>query len=200
MAIPKEAVWAAFPPAPETPAGKLQPPTLIHIFAMAALDHPVLSGGDDVSPRVRCEILVILKMTPDEIEALFVRGIDRARICVSELVDRTTIRNAPGNLAKSISDAVTLLHDAMGTMVMTKDPNAGEEVGETKIDNWGWPLVLAEYIMHQYQVTWQHAVRMPLVRLFPCKALADISRNGRIPAQPSFGERAYIDRIVGDTP
>ena len=56
---------------------------------------------------------------------------------------------------------------------------------------YGWPLEIAEWLMHEYGMGFGEAASMPLVRVYSLLAVARI-RNGGKAGGPDYWDRATI--------
>lgn len=196
MAIPKEAIACAFPAKCVIGALTIHPPTLLHLFALGACGNPMVVGETVPTIQQQVELVAVLSISPDQIEALFQFGVEKGVSGLVGLRDRITMRTKSSSLLSAITHALDMQAAAMANFVPTRDKDAGDELGANLIDNWGWPMVMAEFVMHEYGYDWDAAVRIPLARLFSCRALAEVMRAGRVPCVPSYGEKAYIDSLT----
>lgn len=196
MAIPKEAIACAFPARCVIGNLTIHPPTLIHLFALGACGNPMVVGETVPTMQQQVELVAVLSCSPDQIDSIFQYGIDQGVSGLANLRDSIIMRTKSGILLKAVTHALATQAAAMANFVPTRDKDAGDELGSNLIDNWGWPMVAAEFVMHEYGYDWDAAVRIPLARLFSCRALAEVMRAGRIPCAPSYGEKAYIDAMA----
>ena len=198
MAIPKEAMLAAFPPRRMVGKFTIHSPALIHLFALGACGNPVVSGNDQPTMQQQVEVFAVLSLDPDQVAMLFASGSEQGAAQIASLRDRITIKTPSAIILSAVSISMVALAEAMACFVPTRDPNAGDEMDATRIDNWGWPLVATEFVINRYPAyDFDQAIRMPLVRMFSCRVLAEVLREGKVPSAPSYGERAYIDAIAG---
>lgn len=190
MSIPKEALEAVFP-TPETIGPyTFHPIALAHVLAIASLGNPVLDRMvEDAEAEQIVKAAAVLTWPPNEIRLALRPGVLQGR---TDALIATLSRD---ELAAVMRVPYALLSRGMDAFIPMRDPNEGASMAESGIDNWGWPVVAIEFLMHQYGMTWEAAECVALVRLFVLRALADV-RAGLKPTEPSYGERAYIDGAI----
>lgn len=187
MAIPKEAIEAAFPTPEVVGNFTFHPITSAHVLALAAIGNPVFDRTVtecDAGHIVRAAALLTWK--PGQVHEALTPTLLQGR------ADAMVKALTHDQLADVLRVPYTLVTRGMAAFVPMRDPEDGERVSGMSIDNWGWPVVAIEFLMHEYGMKWEEAECVPLVRLFVSRALADV-RRGLKPTEPSYGERAYVD-------
>ena len=159
---------------------------------------PICLG--DVAILARAGIDILAPLGPGEVEAVFAL----LAHCVATTPRRRAMAGAPSlRRPRFIRLRCTAKqrHAAVARALDIAFRNAvpGHIEGERTVfqqTGYGWPLEMAERLMHEYGLTFDEAASMPMVRIYSLLACARIRGGGKA-GGPDYWERDTVKGLKG---
>ena len=143
----------------------------------------------DVAVLARAGIDILSPLAPGDAQVVFalLAGPFRASIASPAFMRlRSTARQRMEAVARALDIAF-------------RNAVPGHSEGETVVfmpRGYGWPLEIAERLMHEYGMSFDEAASMPLVRVYSLLAVARIRGGGKA-GGPDYFDRANIAQLKG---
>lgn len=174
--LPAETILAVFPSAAKVGETLiLRPPTLYHAVALDTIGVDVTGVVDAASVWGAAYLLTL---TAEEVRLFMERGKDNLPAM------QAWVENRDESIAELIDAVNALFAQSRSTFVPGKRKDGKKSFMP---EGFGWPLEMGEALAHEYAVSFDEAMKTPLVRAFALMACCRVRNNGENGGPDYFG-------------